>query len=252
MSEAERPRGWFAAILQALDWLRAALVAVGGALVLSGLVLVLVPAPSVSTEHFRVITLVLTGCGLFFGAFAAGSAMVGLSRGLDGDRDALFLAPAVAGLLLLGVTVLQEVDVHLRIAHAPVGGLSLALLLGSLVTGRRAIAPISRLLRLEPGAGWRGLAITTGLSLGCGGLVSFLPLLLERETPRDCALRIAGIAALSFAVPAFAALRPLHRFRQQVLASADAADFCPECGYPRPPRTRCPECGREPGTFPTP
>lgn len=252
MSGSERSRGWFGAIVNAVDWMRTALVAVGGSLLLSGAVLVTAPEPSGTTGNFRLVALSLTGFGLFFGAFATAMAMVRLSRGLDRDRSALFLTPAIAGLLLLGVTVIQEVNLHLRIVHAPIGALSLVLLLGSIVTGGRALAPLTGILRLEPPPRWRGLALATIVSLGCGSLVSFLPLLLEQSTPRACALRIAGIAALSFAFPAFAALGPLRRFRQRVVDAADAADWCPSCGYRRPPGARCPECGGLDASLPSP
>lgn len=252
MSAGERPAGWFRMVVRGLGWLVAALVAIGSSLVLSGVVLALVPEPSKATEAFRVIALFLCGLGLIVAAIATGVASDRLYRGLAGERGTGYLVLGAAGLMALGFMLAIEMNADLRIAHAPIGLLSVVLLLASLVMVGRTFRTIAAQFRLEAVARPGRLVAATLVSIGCGAALSFVPLFLEQVTPRECAVRIGGIAALSIGLPAFLAIGPLRRFRRAVAASADATGWCPDCGYPRPPASRCPECGRVPDTFPSP
>lgn len=250
MNRTERDPPWFGWIVKGLEWLTIALVLVSGSLLLAGLTLLLAPEPSRETESYRIIALFLGGLGLVLGSFSSLLASDRLYRGLHRATSTWSLMLAGGGLLLLGLTVLQEIRVELRVSHALLGVTSIALLVASLGFVGRIFAAVIRLFRFTPATGGRRLVAIALASLGSGVALSFLPLFLAHATPRECAIRIGGIAALSIAVPALFAIAPLRRFRRELLASADGADWCPACGYPRPPRTRCPECGRGDGTFP--
>lgn len=250
MNGAERDASWFRWIVSGLGWLATGLVLAGGSLLLAGLALLLAPDPTPSTDALRVIALFLGGLGLVLGSFATAFAADRIYRGLDGHRSTWSLLAGAGGLVLLGFTVLLEMDVDARASHAAIGLASVALLVGSMAFVGRVLVAVGRPFRLEPATRARRLVVITLVSLGCGAALSFLPLFLEDATPRECAVRIGGIAALSIAVPALVAIAPLRRFRRRLTASADGADWCPACGYRRPPRTRCPECGRGDGTLP--
>lgn len=250
MNEAERDPLWFRWIARGLDWLSAGLGLTGGSLVLAGGALLLAPEPTPATDAFRTIALFLGGLGLVFGSFATAFASDRLYRGLAADRSTWSLISASGGLLLLGFTVLLEMSLDLRVSHAAIGLASVTLLVGSLAFVGRMFTLTGVTFRFAPATRGRRLVAITVVSLGCGAALSFLPLFLANATPRECAVRIGGIAALSIAVPALVAIMPLRRFRRQLVMSADGADWCPSCGYRRPPRTRCPECGRGDGTLP--
>jgi hypothetical protein len=251
VNRTERDPPWFGWIVKGLEWLTIALVLVSGSLLLAGLTLLLAPEPSRATETFRIIALFLGGFGLVLGSFVTMFASDRLYRGLDRDRSTWSIMLAGAGLLLLGLTVLQEIRIDLRVSHALLGVTSIVLLVGSLGFVGRIFGVTGRTFGFTTTVRGRHLISITLVSLGCGVALSFLPLFLAHATPRECAIRIGGIAALSMAVPALVAIGPLRRFRRELLASADGADWCPACGYRRPPHTRCPECGRGDGTFPT-
>lgn len=250
MNGAERDPHWFRRIVRGLEWLAAGLTLSGGSLVLAGGALVLAPEPSAATDAFRTIALFLGGLGLVFGSFATAFASDRLYRGLDGARSTWSLISASGGLLLLGFTVMLEMSLDLRVSHAAIGLASVTLLVASLASLGRIFTVAGDTFRFVPAIRGRRLLAITIVSLGCGAALSFLPLLLANATPRECAVRIGGIAALSVAVPALIAIVPLGRFRRQLVQSADGADWCPSCGYRRPPRTRCPECGAGDGTLP--
>ncbi len=250
MNEAERDPLWFRRIVSGLGWLAVGLGLSGGSLVLAGGALLLAPEPSPTTDAFRTIALFLGGLGLVFGSFATAFASDRLYRGLDAARSTWSLLSASGGLLLLGFTVVLEMSLDLRISHAAIGLASVALLVGSLAFVGRIFTVAGGTFRFQPSTRGRRLVAITVASLGCGAALSFLPLLLANATPRECAVRIGGIAALSIAVPGLVAIVPLRRFRDQLVRSADGGDWCPACGYRRPPHTRCPECGRGDGTLP--
>lgn len=250
MNGSERDPRWFGWITSGLAWLVTGLVLAGSSLLLAGLTLLLAPDPSPSTEAFRVISLFLGGLGLVFSSFATAFASDRLYRGLDGVRSTWSLIAAAGGLFLLGFTVMLEMNIDTRTSHAMIGLASVTLLGGSLAFVGRIFVVVSRRFGFAPAIPGRRLVSITLVSLGCGAALSFLPLFLANATPRVCAIRIAGIAALSIAAPALLAIPPLGRFRRELVASADGADWCPECGYRRPPRARCPECGRGDGTLP--
>jgi hypothetical protein len=252
VSGTERPAGWFRMVVRGLDWLVAALVAVGGSLIVSGLVLALVPEPARPTEAFRVIALFLCGLGLMFAGAATGAASDRLWRGLSGERGTGFLVLSAASLMALGLMLAVEVNADLRVGHAPIGLLSAVLLVASLVMVSRTFRVIAAQFALDPIPRPGRLVPATIVSIAGGAVLSFVPIFLENVTPRECAIRIGGITALSIGLPALFAIGPLRRFRRAVADAADAADWCPACGYPRPPATRCPECGHVPATFPRP
>jgi hypothetical protein len=104
----------------------------------------------------------------------------------------------------------------------------------------------------DPGlakAGRRG-AIAVGVALAAGIAISFLPLLFEHATPRDCAIRTAGVGAVALVIPLLVAAWLTLRLARAVTRSARATPLCPLCGYRRAVGTRCPECGTDPLSLP--
>ena len=127
-----------------------------------------------------------------------------------------------------------------RVPHALVGIGSVVLLaVGRALGGwiEHAVVP-SSLRSLA-----RAIRILAFLALAIGLLVPFTPRFFGDETPRACAIRVAALGALVFAVPlAAASLLAILAWRDAALGAVRSSR-CPRCGYPRTNGGLCPECG---------
>jgi hypothetical protein len=242
----ELPRGWYRMTLAAL-----ASFAVGCMLVACSLVawwLMLLP----TGEAFRgIVRLFYDRWSLAFGLFALAVGVACWTRAWIRLPRILPPLALLLGVVLITVTGYREVHAPARsapqVTHALIGLGAIVLTLLGLVAAPRAFGPLAALVALGRPAHRLATAmrIVAYLGLALGTLVPFAPRLFGDATPAAWALRIAAAGALVFALPLFATAGGSLAFLIMIRRARAAAPACHACGYPRPPRTRCPECGRD-------
>lgn len=250
--ESPLPAGWHAALLRGLCAAEVgSLAAAGGLASSAGVALAAFFEWGNRIEGLfapaAVLLFLVALVALLLGALPLARAVVHIDRG--GSFAAIYLGTV----LLIGTGLLEAVadlTVAARIAHAVYALFAVTLLAAGVVGMRRNAAALRQRLAVDdPDLDRRArrLRILALLVVGASLLLPFAPVLLRSVlpgvTPRACLVYSGVAGALIAALPFIGLARLLHRVRSAARHALPALPHCPACGYPRPPGTRCPECG---------